>query len=236
MDLSVADSMLSRSSLDRLRGETPAVLPSLLLCDFGNLEREVTRLTEAGAGAMHLDVMDGQFVPNLTYGMPIVTAVRQLTDLVVDCHLMIVEPDRYIQQFADAGADIITVHSEACADLAGTLRAIQELGCAAGIAINPLTTVGEIADCLNYCDLVLPMSVSAGFGGQAFDPTALDKLREIRQMAPHVLLEVDGGINSATIRQCADAGAECFVVGSAIFGSQNYQSVIGDLANLATIG
>lgn len=221
---------------EQLRSQAPAILPSLLQCDFGNLQQEVTQLTEAGAQAMHLDVMDGQFVPNLTYGMPIVAAVRQITDLPLDVHLMIARPERYLKQFAEAGADIITVHAEACADLASTLQEIHQLGCLAGIAINPPTLVDAIRDCLEYCDLVLPMSVSAGFGGQEFDPTALEKLREIRQLAPHVLLEVDGGINSATISKCAEAGAECFVVGSAIFGSHSYRSTIDQLAQLATTG
>jgi ribulose-phosphate 3-epimerase len=222
--------------VERLRGHSPVILPSLLQCDFGNLQREVAQLVAAGAGAMHLDVMDGHFVPNLTYGMPIVDAVRRLTDLPLDVHLMIAEPQRYLKQFAEAGADIITVHAEASADLAAVLQEIHDLGCAAGIAINPPTSVDEIGGCLEYCDLVLPMSVSAGFGGQTFDPTTLDKLREIRQLAPHVLLEVDGGINSATIGQCTEAGAECFVVGSAIFNSQQYEPVIRELARLATIG
>jgi ribulose-phosphate 3-epimerase len=222
--------------IERLREQAPVILPSLLQCDFGNLEREVAQLSAAGAQAMHLDVMDGHFVPNLTYGMPIVAAVRRLTDLPIDVHLMISQPHRYLEQFARAGADIITVHAEACADLAGVLRQIRRLGCAAGIAINPPMPVEDIVDCLEYCDLVLPMSVEAGFGGQAFDPIALDKLREIRRMAPHVLLEVDGGINPDTIGQCAEAGAECYVVGSAIFNSQQYDPVISELASLAIIG
>jgi len=220
--------------IERLRAAAPVILPSLLQCDFANLEREVERLPPAGAGAMHLDVMDGHFVPNFTYGMPIVAAIRRLTDLPVDVHLMIDRPERFVGEFIDAGADIVTVHSEASANLAETLRTIRSAGCAAGIAINPPAKVDEIGDCLELCDLVLPMSVAAGFGGQSFDSEALAKLKQIREMAPDVLLEVDGGINSATIGQCAEAGAECFVVGSAIFGSQEYGSVIGELATLAT--
>lgn len=216
-----------------LRDESPVILPSLLLCDFTNLEREVARLEEAGVRALHLDVMDGCFVPNLTYGMPIVEAFRKLTDLPLDVHLMIERPEQYIQQFFNAGADAITIHHEAVDDPRTTLAQINALGAASGIAINPGTPVEAVEDCLELCDMVLVMSVDAGFGGQSFNSVALEKLAHVRAMSPEVLLEVDGGINESTISKCAGAGAELFVVGSAIFRSDTYGTVVKQLAGLA---
>jgi ribulose-phosphate 3-epimerase len=210
--------MSRRQTLDRLRQAAPIVLPSLLLCDFGNLEREVRMLEQAGAKAVHLDVMDGNFVPNITYGMPIVEAVRRITTLPVDVHLMIAEPQRYIRQFAEAGADSMTVHIEAVKNATEVIEQIHSVGASAGIALNPDTPLSSIDDCLGNVDLVLVMSVPAGFGGQPFHKVALDKLRELRKrVRPEVLLEVDGGVSDATIASCAEAGAQMFVVGSAIF-------------------
>jgi ribulose-phosphate 3-epimerase len=210
------------------------VLPSLLMCDFGNLEREVQRLEEAGVGALHLDVMDGSFVPNLTYGMPIVQAFRRLTSMPLDVHLMIVEPERYVEQFCEAGADVITFHVEAVRDPSSLLRRIRDMGAGAGVALNPGTPLSTIEGCLNLCDLVLVMSIPPGFGGQQFDEVALDKLRRLREMADgQVMLEVDGGINKSTIERCAQAGAGYFVVGSAIFGKQDYGPVVRELSQLA---
>ena len=230
--------MSGRDHLPSLREASPAILPSLLLCDFGNLEREVRRLEEAQAPALHLDVMDGTFVPNLTYGMPIVEALRRLTHLPLDVHLMIARPERYLKAFAEAGADILTVHVEAASPHAGgaphLLAEIRRLGMGAGIALNPGTPLSAIADCLDGCDLVLVMSVEAGFGGQSFNPAALEKLREVRRLAPHVLLEVDGGINRETISPCAEAGAELFVVGSAIFRRPQYAEAVRELVTLAS--
>lgn len=216
-----------------MRESAPAILPSLLLCDFGNLEREVRRLEEAGVPALHLDVMDGDFVPNFTYGMTIVAAVRKLTKLPVDVHLMISQPGRYVRQFREAGADMITFHIEAEANPRPLLAQIRELGAAAGIVLNPPTPVSAIAACLDLCDLVLVMSVQAGFGGQKFNPIALEKLREIRRLAPHVLLEIDGGINTDTIQASAQAGAQLLVVGSGIFAHQDYASAVQKLRTLA---
>jgi ribulose-phosphate 3-epimerase len=214
--------MSRRDCLNVLRKAAPGVLPSLLLCDFGNLEREVRRLEEAGAPALHLDVMDGHFVPNLTYGMPIVETVRRLTRLPVDVHLMIASPERYLSQFYDAGADVITIHREAVDDPRPVLEDIRNLGAGAGLALNPATPLEEIEPALDLCDLVLVMSVPAGFGGQSFHPVALEKLRRLRDLAPHVLLEVDGGVNLSTVTDCAAAGAQLFVVGSAIFRHDDY--------------
>jgi len=226
--------MTRRERFLRLRDESPVILPSLLLCDFANLQREVALLEEAGVKALHLDVMDGVFVPNLTYGMPIVEAFRRLTDLPLDVHLMIETPSRYIQQFIDAGADAITIHEEAVKDPLNSLQQIRELGAASGLAINPATPTAKAEAYLEHCDLLLVMSVDAGFGGQSFNDVALEKLRRLRELCGHeIMLEVDGGINESTISKCAQAGAELFVVGSAIFRSSHYGTVVNQLADLA---
>jgi ribulose-phosphate 3-epimerase len=225
--------MSRHEQVERLRQSAPAVLPSLLQCDFGNLEREVAALAAANVEALHLDVMDGNFVPNLTYGMPVVAGLRRLTDVPLDCHLMINHPERFVDPFCDAGADVITFHIEAVDDPRPVLARIRERGVGAGIALNPDTPVSDIADCLDLCDLVLVMSVQAGKGGQKFNPVALDKLQQVRDLAPHVLLEIDGGINSQTIAQSARAGAQLFVVGSAIFGHPDYGPVVAELSELA---
>jgi ribulose-phosphate 3-epimerase len=228
--------MSRRQHLPRLLRSAPVILPSLLLCDFGNLEREIARLEEAGVQGLHLDVMDGHFVPNLTYGMPIVAALRRLTDLPLDVHLMISEPERYVRQFHDAGADIITFHVEAVADPRPLLEEICGLDAGAGIALNPDTPLSTVEGCLDLCDLVLVMSVPAGFGGQKFHGVALEKLARLRKLVgPDVLLEVDGGINQSTIKSCAEAGANLFVVGSAIFGSDRYGPAVRELTDLAKL-
>ena len=219
--------------LDPLRDAAPVILPSLLLCDFGNLEREVERLEAAGVKALHLDVMDGQFVPNLTYGMPIVEALNRLTDMPLDVHLMIKQPLAYLDDFVAAGADIVTVHVEADDDTQAMLDRIHELGARAGLALNPDTPLSEVEPFLADCDMVLVMSVNAGFGGQQFNPVALEKLRRLRALDDRMCLEVDGGINPSTVAQCAEAGAELFVVGSAIFKQPDYGVAITNLQGLA---
>ena len=226
--------MSVRAALDRLRQSAPVILPSLLRCDFGNLEREIRRLEEAGVQGLHLDVMDGCFVPNLTYGLPIIEALRRLTDLPLDVHLMIVPPERYVDQFIDAGAAVITVHIEAVDDPRPLLAHIRQRGVGSGIALNPATPLVQIEGCLDLCDLVLVMSVAAGFGGQSFDAVALDKLRRLRELVPaDVMLEVDGGVSDQTIAACAQAGARYFVVGSAIFLQDDYSAVVRRLTELA---
>lgn len=227
--------MSRRSQVIRLlSGAAPAVLPSFLQCNFGNLEREIARLQEAQVAALHLDVMDGVFVPNLTYGMPIVAALRKLTDLPLDVHLMIERPERYLRQFRDAGADVLTVHWEAVDDPAQVLAEIRSLDMVAGLAINPATSVEEVEGVLPACDLLLVMSVPAGFGGQSFDLSALDKLQYLRRRGTdELLLEVDGGVNDATIGNCVAAGAQLLVVGSAIFKHANYQEPVSRLTELA---
>ena len=226
--------MTRNHRLAALREAAPVVLPSLLLCDFGNLEREIRTLEAAGVRALHLDVMDGHFVPNLTYGMPIVEACRRLTDLPIDVHLMISEPQKYIRPFFDAGADNLTIHVEAVADPRPVLQEIRSLGASAGLALNPATPLSAVVPSLDLCDLVLVMSVPAGFGGQKFHPVAIDKLRQLRQIThPDLLLEVDGGISGKTIASCAQAGAQLFVVGSAIFQGSDYASAVSELTSLA---
>lgn len=224
---------MSRSErFAELRAAVPTVLPSLLLCDFGNLANEVERLQAADVKALHLDVMDGQFVPNLTYGMPIVEGLRGLTDQVLDVHLMIETPERFVQQFFDAGADAITIHVESTDQVSETLQQIRELGAAAGIALNPDTPLERIEPYLDLCDLALVMSVNAGFGGQTFNPVALEKLAALRKQKPDLFLQVDGGVNAATIAKCVNAGADLLVVGSAIFRKEDYRVALDDLYSL----
>jgi ribulose-phosphate 3-epimerase len=209
--------------LGRLRQARPIVLPSMLLCDFGNLQREIERLEEAGVEALHMDVMDGMFVPNMTYGMPIIEACRRLTKMPIDVHLMIKEPKRYAQAFVDAGSDLITFHIEAEADPVPLLESIRAQGVAAGLAINPSTPMEKLLPFVSHCDLALVMSVEAGFGGQAFNPLAIARLKQLRErLGADFLLEVDGGINEKTANLVKQAGADLLVVGSAIFRREDY--------------
>ncbi len=229
--------MSRREHWIQLRAHTPVILPSLLQCDFGNLQREVERLEEAGVQALHLDVMDGHFVPNFTYGMPIVAALRKLTQLPLDVHLMISEPSRYASAFIDAGADLITFHIEAQPEPRSLLQEIRQRGLGAGLALNPATPVEDVEPFLDVCDLVLVMSVPAGFGGQSFDPVALEKLQALQSQGREgLMLEVDGGVNADTIASCAGAGASLFVVGSAIFCQPVYEPAVRQLRTLARGG
>lgn len=233
--------MSASQPIESLRAATPVVLPSLLQCDFANLEREVRALEDAGVKALHLDVMDGSFVPNLSYGMPIVAALRKVTKLPLDVHLMIEQPQRYVKQFVEAGSDLITFHVEAATDARPLIDEIHSLGVRAGLALNPATPLGTLDAYLSAVDLILVMSVPAGFGGQKFHDVALDKLQTLNsqkqsgQLRPEVILEVDGGVNASTIRRCAQAGAQWFVVGSAIFGQPNYRQAVEQLTQLARL-
>ena len=226
---------MSRNALAAIRSAAPAVLPSLLMCDFGDLRGEVNQLADAGAKILHLDVMDGHFVPNLTYGMPIVEGLRRHTDLPLDVHLMISDPLKYAGPMVDAGADMLTFHVEAVSDPIETAQRISELGVAVGIALNPDTPVTAIEHCIADIDMVLVMSVNAGFGGQKFNQIALDKLSHLRQQNPNLLLEIDGGIDATTVGPARQSGCDLFVVGSAIFrprsGKQtpDYQMAMGEL-------
>ena len=229
---------MSRSELiASLKSASPTILPSLLMCDFGNLSAEIELLEAAGVTALHLDVMDGVFVPNFTYGMTIVDAIRKITDLPLDVHLMMVSPEKYVRQFAEAGSDIITIHAEAVDDPIPVLNQIHELGPAAGIAVNLNTPVSQIAAALPHADLALVMSIAAGFGGQAFNDSTLEKLAEIRALpgGEEILLEMDGGINETTIGAATGHGCELLVAGSAIFKKDDYRKAIEDMmAEVAT--
>lgn len=218
--------------LDRIRNITPAVLPSLLQCDFGDLRGELERLTKAGVEGLHLDVMDGHFVPNLSYGMPIVAGLRRWTDMPLDVHLMISDPAAYIDAFADAGADMLTFHIEAVENPLAIIDQIHSHGIVAGVAINPDTPMDRLDGCVEATDSVLVMSVNAGFGGQAFRPEAIERLKSLREAYPDLLLEVDGGIKEETIGDCRQAGCDLFVVGSAIFGQSDYQTAVSRLRDL----
>ena len=226
--------MSPASLLAELHAAAPLVGPSLLACDFANLEYEIRCVEAAGARLLHLDVMDGHFVPNISIGVPVVESVRRVTRLPLDVHLMITEPRRYIKAFREAGADLITVHVETLVELRETLMDIRALGAAAGISLNPPTPIADLQDYLEYCDLVLVMSVMPGFGGQEFDPVAIDKLRGLRDLAgPDMLLSVDGGIDHETIGPCAQAGADVLVAGSAVFSTDDYCRTIEELTSLA---
>ncbi len=213
------------------------IAPSILSADFTRLGDEIRAVEAAGADVIHVDVMDGHFVPNITIGPLVVRAVRAVTDLPVDVHLMIADPDRYLKDFIDAGADWVTVHVEACVHLHRTLACIKDLGRKAGAVLNPATSLTTLEYVLAEVDLVMLMSVNPGFGGQSFIPSAIDKIRRLRQMLdavnPGAGIEVDGGIGPTTIGAVAEAGANIFVAGSAIYGQAEYGPVIRDLRQRA---
>ena len=230
--------MVRRLSRDewktRLRAAVPIVMPSILACDFGHLEREIELVEAGGAQALHLDVMDGHFVPNISFGIPIVEACRRATDLPLDVHLMIERPERYVKAFRDAGADGITIHIEAVPEPRPVLEKIQSLGAWAGLALNPPTPLSAIESSFPYCDLVLVMSVMPGFGGQQFNPIALEKLQALSEREDcDAFLEVDGGVTAETTGACADAGAELFVAGTAVFHTDDYAAALQRLQTLA---
>jgi ribulose-phosphate 3-epimerase len=212
------------------------IAPSILSADFARLGEEIKAVESAGADWIHVDVMDGHFVPNITIGPAVVEAVRHATELPVDVHLMIENADRYIEDFVKAGSDSLTVQLEACVHLHRTVQAIKDLGVKAGVAINPATPVSTLDLILQDVDMVLIMSVNPGFGGQTFIPESLQKIEDLKPMIadknPEVLIQVDGGINRETIQPVAMAGADVFVAGSAIFGSSDYAKTIGEFRSL----
>ena len=195
--------------------------PSILSADFGVLKEQLELIDEAGAQYVHFDVMDGVFVPSISYGMPVLKSIRKYTDRLFDVHLMIVDPERYIKDFAEAGADIITVHAEACKHLDATIDLIKANGAMAGVALNPATPVATIKHVLDKVDMVLIMTVNPGFGGQKLIPYTIDKVRELvelcHEVGAKIDIEVDGGINIDTIDDALDAGANIIVAGSAVF-------------------
>ena len=213
------------------------IAPSILSADFSRLGEEIKAVEAAGADYIHVDVMDGHFVPNITIGSPVVNAIRKVTKLPLDVHLMISEPDRYIADFAKAGSDIITVHAEACIHLHRTIGYIKELGIRAGVSLNPSTPLSVIEQILEDVDMVLLMTVNPGFGGQKFIKTMLPKIAEMRRIINDrglkVELEVDGGVTLDNIYDISRAGADSFVAGSAVFGSNDYKKTIEEMKRLA---
>ena len=216
------------------------IAPSILSADFASLGAEVRGVDAAGADVIHVDVMDGHFVPNITIGPLVVKAVRRVTEKPLDVHLMISNADHYVDDFAEAGADWITVHVEACPHLHRTVTRIKELGKKAGVVLNPATPLSSLEYILEEVDLVMLMSVNPGFGGQSFISSTFDKIRQLRQriseLGLDVGIEIDGGIGPKTIGDAAAAGANIFVAGSAIYGCTDYQEIIGQLKELATKG
>ena len=227
--------MRSRDAvLALLREQAPLIAPSMLKCDFGNLHREVEQLESAGAALLHLDVMDGHFVPNLSYGPMVIERVRGLTDAVFDAHLMISEPGRYLDAYVRSGCEAITFHIEAVPEPVELLQEIRSRGCVAGLAINPETPFSAVEEYLSLMDMLLVMSVRPGFGGQKFIPDVLSKIRAARAVAGgDLILSVDGGIGRSTIAGCSEAGCNVFVAGSSIFDEPCYSAAMAELRQLA---
>lgn len=231
--------MMGISQQNQLETRLFEIAPSILSADFVRLADEIKRVEEGGATVLHVDVMDGRFVPNITIGLPVVRSIRKATKLRIDTHLMIVEPSRYAVDFVEAGADMVSVHVEADPHLHRTLTAIQKAGAKAGIAINPATPLSSLEEALPFADFVLVMSVNPGFGGQEFIPSSLEKVRRLKTMIRDrgllTRIEVDGGIDVGNIGEVVDAGAEIIVAGSAVFGSGDARASVSRLLDRATV-
>ncbi|MDT8411214.1 MAG: ribulose-phosphate 3-epimerase [Vicingaceae bacterium] len=212
------------------------IAPSILASDFANLQKEAEMLDKSSADWFHIDVMDGVFVPNISFGMPIIKAIRKFSKKPFDVHLMIVNPDNYISDFKNAGADILTVHYEACTHLHRTLQAIKKEGVKAGVAINPHTNVNVLEDTINDIDVVLIMSVNPGFGGQSFIENTYEKVKQLKQLitkkGANTLIEIDGGVTNTNAKKLLDCGADALVAGSFVFSSENPINTIAELKNL----
>lgn len=210
------------------------IAPSMLAADFANLQRDTEMVNNSAADWFHLDIMDGVFVPNISFGMPVIKAIAQHAKKTLDVHLMIVDPDRYIKTFADLGADVLTVHVEACTHLHRTVQAIKQAGMKAGVAINPHTPISSLESIIKELDLVCVMSVNPGFGGQSFIETTYDKVKSLRQLIESnntkTLIEIDGGVTSANASALVDAGADVLVAGSFVFRSENPTDTIAALS------
>ena len=215
------------------------IAPSILSADFARLADEIKAVEEGGATVLHVDVMDGHFVPNITIGLPVVRSLRKATKLTLDCHLMITDPGRYAEQFVEAGADMVSVHVEADAHLHRTLTSIRKAGGKAGIAINPATSLSVLDEALPFADFILVMSVNPGFGGQAFIHTATEKVRRLREMIEsrglQVRIEIDGGIDAGNILEVIEAGAQILVAGSAIYGKPSPADAVRELMEKGTV-
>jgi ribulose-phosphate 3-epimerase len=213
------------------------IAPSVLAADFANLESETKMLNESAAQWIHIDVMDGAFVPNISFGFPVLEAIAKHTNKFLDCHLMIEKPERYIAQFAASGANMITVHAEACPHLHRTIQQIKSEGCMAGVAINPGTPVSVLADVIGDLDLALIMSVNPGFGGQKFIPHSIQKTAQLKEMiratGKDIYLEIDGGVNQINAAALHHAGANVLVAGSFVFASEDPKATIQELLSLA---
>lgn len=212
------------------------IAPSVLAADFANLQRDIEMINTSEADWFHIDIMDGVFVPNISFGMPVLDAINKHAKKTIDVHLMIVDPDRYIATFKKLGADVLTVHYEACTHLHRTLQAIKAEGMKAGVALNPHTNVALLEDVINDIDLVCIMSVNPGFGGQSFIEKTYDKVAQlaeiIRRNKAHTLIEIDGGVTNKNAKKLVDAGANVLVAGSYVFGAQDPIATIADLKKI----